>query len=58
MIASLALPMVRQSDQKLIHVDSYSAAATTDDDSANSAVQVTNAALEQIFATFTSELRH
>ena len=47
---------MRQSDRKLVLVDSYRAEVSSDDDSVDASVQAMNTALEQVFMTFTSDL--
>lgn len=55
-VAALELAVVRQSDRKLVLVDTYRAQISSDDDSVDASVQAMNAALEQIFTTFISDL--
>ena len=55
-VAALEFAVVRQSDRKLLLVDSYRAEVRTDDDTVGASVQAMNAALEQIFTTFAIDL--
>lgn len=55
-VVALELAIVRQSDRKLVLVDSYRAEVSSDDDSVDASVQAMNTALEQVFMTFTSDL--